>query len=172
MTDEAKTEGMSELREARDRAVEAAKVATEASAATQAEFRQFKAATLFEQGGLTEKQATLFLTANPEAEITKEAVGDFIEEYGFTPASSDSAETPKEEAPPADAGLGSFSGAAGSATKGATPPANPKMSKTDFQELLVSNPAAAAEAYAKGQVERSPKNVQARELVKKGIIDH
>lgn len=170
MTDET-DQGPKELRERLDRAVAEAAEATAARDATQAEFRLFKAQTLFEQGGLTEKQAALFLTANPEAEITKEAVGAFIEEYGFKPA-GDPPAAPKEEAPPADAGLSTFSGAAGSATSGATPPAQAKMSKTDFQALVVSNPAAAAEAYAKGLVERNPANVQARQLVDKGIIDH
>ena len=46
------------------------------------------------------------------------------------------------------------------------------MSKSDFETLLVENPQAAAEAYAKGLTERNPANVQALQLVQKGIIDH
>ncbi len=136
------------------------------------ELRTFKASTHFEKAGLGEKQASLFLKTNPEAEITAEAVSAFIDEYGFvtTPVETEAAPTP--EAKPADEGLGAFSAAAGSATAGAAPAAQPKMSKTDFAQLLIDNPQQAAAAYAKGQVERNPANVQARQLVEKGIIDH
>jgi len=137
------------------------------------ELRTFKAATHFEKAGLNEKQASLFLQTNPEAEINSETVGTFIEEYGFTVAEDAPEPAPVvATASPADEGLSAFSGAAGTATAGSTPAAQPKMSKEDFETLLVENPQAAAEAYAKGLTERNPANVQARQLVEKGIIDH
>ena len=167
MAEEQETDnGPKELREALDTRT------TERDAAVN-ELRAFKAFTHFEKAGLNEKQAGLFLQTNPDAEITSESVGAFIEEYGFTTAEAE-AETPiaSAQAPPADQGLSAFSGAAGTATTGSTPAVQPKMSKEDFQTLLVENPQQAAEAYAKGLVERNPANVQARQLVQKGIIDH
>ena len=137
------------------------------------DLRTFKAFTHFEKAGLNEKQAGLFLKTNPDAEITSESVGAFIEEYGFTVAQAPESEIVSAKSlPPADEGLSAFSGAAGTATTGASPAAQPKMSKSDFETLLVENPQAAAEAYAKGLTERNPANVQAQQLVRKGIIDH
>jgi hypothetical protein len=166
MSDEPTTEdnGPKELREARDRAVERGDAAVN-------ELRTFKASTHFEKAGLGEKQASLFLKTNPEAEITAETVGAFIDEYGFVTEPATEIASAKEVAP-ADEGLGALSGAAGAATAGSAPPAQPKMSKTDFAQLMIDNPQKAAEAYARGQVERNPANVQARQLVEKGIIDH
>ena len=162
MTDET-NEAPKELREALDRANARADEA-------ESGLKQFQAQTFFEKAGLGEKQASLFLQANPEVAITEEAVGTFIKEYGFQPPAT--AETPPPEGtPPADAGLGSLSNAGGAA-QGAAPAAQPKMSKTDFDKLLVDNPQEAAKAYVEGRVERNPANVQARDLVKKGIIDH
>ena len=159
-------EAPKELREARDRAIAQAEEA-------RAELLQFKAATLFEKAGLGQKQAELFLKANPEAEVTNEAVSAFIEDYGFkaaeAPSSKEAAPAPKSA--PLDAGLGAFDGAAVPSADG-TPAAQPQMSKEDFAQLLVDNPQAAAQAYIDGTAPRNPANVQARQLVKEGIIDH
>jgi len=165
MSDENTTDdnGPKELREALNTRT------TERDAAVN-ELRTFKASTHFEKAGLGEKQASLFLKTNPEAEITADAVKTFIDEYGFVTTPVDT--PPVENAPPVDTGLGALSGAAGAATTGSSPPAQPKMSKTDFAQLLIDNPQEAAAIYMKGQVDRNPANVQARELVKKGIIDH
>lgn len=163
-------EAPKELRDARDRAVERAEKAEADALAAQSELRQFKAQTTFEKQGLTPKHADLFLKANPEAEVTVEAVTDFAHEYGLHPAA------PSEDPPPVepnpDAGAAALAGAGGSPTGGAAPAAQAKMSRADFEQLLATNPQQAAELYAQGQVERNPRNVQARELVSKGIIDH
>jgi hypothetical protein len=165
-------EAPKELREARDRAVERAEEAEARAQALQSELRQFKAQVTFEKVGLTPKHADLFLKANPEAEVTAEAISDFANEYGLVPAQHDDP-TPTGEVPPnPDAMAAAISGAAGSQTAGAAPAAQPKMSKADFNKLLVENPQAAAEAYTKGLVERNDMNVQAQDLVRKGIIDH
>jgi hypothetical protein len=165
MDDEQTTDnGPKELREALDRA-------TARAEAAETGLKQFQAQTYFEKAGLGEKQASLFLKTNPDAEITSEAVGAFIEEYGFNVTQATPEPAPKEKEP-VDKGLSAFSGAAGAATAGSAPPVQPKMSKTDFEKLLVENPQEAAAAYAKGLVERNPANVQAQHLVQKGIIDH
>ena len=81
MSDEGNTqvETPKDLREARDRAIERASEAEATATAAVQELRQFKAETLF---GDT-KHAELFLKANPEADVTAEAVSDFRSEYGL-----------------------------------------------------------------------------------------
>lgn len=166
MTDEntPKEDGPTELRDARDRAVARAEAA-------ETGLKQFQAATFFEQAGLGEKQAALFLQANPEAEITKDAVDGFIEEYGFQPAAAPPGEPAPVVEPPPAAPLTEFQRAAGGA-KGGAPAAQPVMSQEDFTKLLAENPDEAAKAYVEGRAPRNELNVQARELVSKGIIDH
>jgi hypothetical protein len=44
------------------------------------------------------------------------------------------------------------------------------MTTAEFQKLLQSNPAEAAKAYAEGRAPRNEQNVQADQLVAKGII--
>ena len=102
---------------------------------------------------------------------SKDAATAFAEEYGLTVAPP--AETPPAQAQPApDQGLSALGDAAGSSITGATPAAQPQMSPDDFASLLESNPQAAAQAYVEGKVPRNKDNVQARDLVKKGIIEH
>lgn len=155
-----------DLREGYERATaRAAELEAEATAA-RAELREFKATTLFGN----EKHAELFLKANPEADITPEAVSSFVQDYGLAvepPAEAPPAEEPK---PDPGAALGSISAA--SQTTGSAPAAKPKMTAAEFEALLVENPQEAAKAYVEGAVERNADNVQARDLVKKGIIDH
>lgn len=156
-----------DLREARDRAIERANEAEARANEAIAGLREFKAQTLFGN----QKHAELFLKANPDADVTAEAVQDFIGEFGLATAD----ETPppvEDDGPDPGAGLEGFGSAAGTGQTGAAPAAQPKMSKEDFEQLLADNPQAAAEAYVKGIAPRSDLNVQARDLVQKGIIDH
>lgn len=155
--------GPKELREALDRQ-------TARADAAETGLKQFQAQTFFEKAGLGEKQAELFLKTNPDAEITSESVSTFIEDYGFQVAEEAAPPAPASE-PPADAGLGALSGAGGTST-GAAPAAAAKVSKADFTKLLEENPAEAAKLYVEGRVERNEHNVQAREMVRKGIINH
>jgi hypothetical protein len=165
-------DGPTELRDARDRAIESRDQA-------QAELREFKAGVFFKDAGLESKHAELFLKTNPDVEVTEQAALAFAEEYNLQPAVAPEP-APTEPAPapdsgpavPADAGLGALSEAAGSGTSGDLPAAQPKMSKEAFEKLLATNPQAAAEAYTKGLVDRNSLNVQADQLVQKGIIDH
>jgi hypothetical protein len=160
-------------------------------AAQTAEFTQFKARTIFKEAELSPKHAELYLAANPNADVTTEAVAAFAEEYGLRPAEtaapvppSDPAQNhlPDDGSPPpvertlqagpapADAALASVAAAAGSpqATIGGAQPV--KMSSKEFEMLLQSNPDAAAQAYAEGRVARNEANVQADQLVQKGMI--
>lgn len=167
MSDETQQEAPKDLRDARDRALErAAELEAERDAAVSG-LREFKAQTLFGN----EKHAELFLRANPDAEVTAEAVKTFRNEYGLVTEAGTPA--PAEESKPdPGAGLAPLGEAAGAGTSGAAPAAQPKMSREDFEQLLATDPQAAAEAYVKGIAPRSNLNVQARALVEKGIIDH
>ena len=171
---ESTPEAPAELREARDRAVERAAEAEARAAEAEAKYRNLSAQTAFKEVGLSEKHAELFLKANPEADITAEAVSDFAHEYSLVtqPAPENDEQPAREPAPNPDLGAAAFAGAAGSSTAGSAPPADAKMSQEDFQVLLATNPSAAAQAYQEGRVERNAQNVQAREMVQKGIIDH
>lgn len=180
------TDGPTELREALDRAIE-----TRDTAIT--ELREFKAGVLFKDAGLAPKHAELFLKTSPDAEVTAETAKAFAEEYSLLPApASESKPEPApiqgepapvtEEKPlgvvpatpvaPVDSGMAALSGAAGSATEGAQPAAVAKMSADAFTKLLETNPIEAAKAYTEGRVERNSLNVQADQLVQKGIIAH
>lgn len=160
-----------DLREALARAEARAAEAEKTANAAQSELRQYKATVTFEKSGLLPKHAELFLKANPDAEVTPEAVSDFAHEYGLvTEAAPPSTEEPKSEG--GNPALSAFQNAGGGGTEGAAPAAQPKMSREEFDALLASNPAAAAEAYVKGTAPRNSLNTQARDLVNKGIIDH
>lgn len=161
-----------DLRDARDRAIERASEAEKAATAAQSELRQFKAQVTFEKAGLTPKHADLFLKANPDADVTTEAVSDFAHEYGLVPTEAPAAEEATEPQADPGVGLAGFGDAAGSGTTGSAPAAQPKMSGADFEHLLKTNPEEAAKAYAEGRTHRNSMNVQARDLVQKGIIDH
>lgn len=161
-------EAPKDLRDARDRALAEAEAARSEAQAARAELRQFQASVTFERAGLTAKHADLFLKANPDAEVTTEAVSDFAHEYGLTGVAAEV----KEETPDPGAGLTGLGGAAGSSMQGSAPAAQPVMSAEDFDTLLKTNPEEAAKAYAEGRAPRNAANVQARRLVEKGIIDH
>lgn len=169
MTDENQTP--KDLRDALDRAEARATEAEQTAQAAQSQLRMFQAQVTFEKQGLTPKHADLFLKTNPDAEVTSDAVAAFVEEYGLAPAAG----APAVEAQPKPAGnpqLNAFQEASGGGTQGGAPAAAPKMSKRDFAKLLEENPQEAAKAYMEGRTERNELNVQAQELVTKGIIDH
>lgn len=167
MTEENQTpQAPAELREAYERAEARATEAETAAQSAQSELREFKAQTLFGN----EKHAELFLKANPEAEITAESVSSFRDEYGLTVGEAPPAAEPPKEDP--GAGLETLGEAAQGGTSGGGPAAQPKMSAQDFEKLLEENPQAAAAAYIDGTAPRNELNVQARDLVSKGIIDH
>ena len=168
-----------ELREALERSQ-----AAETKAVS--ELREYKAGVLFKDAGLQPKHAELFLKTNPDAEVTAETAAAFADEYSLAPVQVPASDAPKageeakpvEGAPvtpaaaPADAGLAAMGEAAGSAKGGTVPAVVAKMSNEAFQELLATNPAEAAKAYTEGRVERNSLNVQADQLVQKGIINH
>lgn len=165
-----------DLREALDRANERVAQAEEAAKTATAELRTFQAQVTFERNGLTAKHADLFLAANPEAEVTPDAITSFAEEYGLVPAgdpdgsSSDDGGSASDE-PTETAGLAGLGRAAGG-TSGAAPAAQPKLSREEFDKLLETDPAAAAKAYVDGTAPRNSRNTTAQHLVDQGIIDH
>ena len=164
-----------QLREAYDRAIAA-------QAAAESELRSFKTETHFEKQGLTAKHAELYLATNPDGDVTAETVSAFATEYGLSPAATpqppaDPAHMPADggtppvertlvdgPAKPVDASLASVGGAAGTPASvlGSALPA--KMSRSEFNKLLQSNPEEAARAYSEGRVERHEANVTVRKV--------
>ena len=185
MSEENKTEGIEEVRAAYDRK------SAEYDGIV-AEFKQYKAGVVFEAQGFNAKQADLFLAQYPDAEVNPETVATFAAEFGLAATEvSEAAELSKQEAQghlptdgspppvertlidgpkPADGALASLQGAAGTpaATIGSALPT--KMSQSEFQALLVSNPDEAAKAYSEGRAPMNDANVQADQLRSKGII--
>ncbi len=172
MSDETTQEAPKELREARDRALEDQATAEKRADAAETNFRGLQATVTFEAAGLTPKHAELFLKTNPEAEVTAESAKAFADEYGLTVAQAPEGTPPAEATPDPGQSLQGLGAAAGSTTAGSTPAAQPVMSVEDFESLLVSNPQEAAQAYVEGRAPRNKDNVQAAELVTKGIIAH
>ena len=164
-----------ELREALDRA-------TKGQADAITELREFKAGVLFKDANLEPKHAELFLKTNPDVEVTAETAAAFAEEYSLQPAVAPAPAAPAADpttadpaapvAPPVDAGMAPLAAAAGSSTEGAQPAVVAKMSPEAFADLLATNPQEAAKAYTEGRVDRNSLNVQADQLVQKGIINH
>lgn len=170
-----------ELREAYDRQVAENK-------SLQGEFRTFKTSVFFKEQGLTPKHAELYLAANPNGEISPEAVQTFAAEYGLQPAAAPAPAKAEDEhydsegnTPPLETilttgpatvkkELASLQGAAGTPQASFAAAAPMQMTQSEFQKLLQSNPTEAAKAYAEGRVPRNEQNVQADQLAAKGII--
>ncbi len=171
MSDETQT-APKELREALERANEKQQAETARADAAETNLRVLQATTTFKEANLNPKHADLFLKTNPEAEATPETVAAFAEEYGLTVAQAPAEGMKEPAAPDPNSALGALGAAAGSVEGGSTPAAQPKMSSEDFSKLLEMNPQEAAKAYVEGRAPRSDDNVQAQELVRKGIIDH
>ena len=163
MSDENTHETPKDLREAYDRATEKAQTLEAEAAAARQELRQFKAETLFGNA----QHAELFLKANPDADVTQDAVAQFRETYGIG-ASEPPAEPPAE--PKTDPGLASLGAAAGNPIGGAAPAEQAQLGWDEFEAILTSNPQEAAKLYAEGRVKPNSMNVQAREARQKGII--
>jgi hypothetical protein len=153
------------------------------------EFRTFRAEVTFKEQGLTPKHAQLYLAANPDGDVTPEAVQNFASEYGLQPAQAappadpapDPGGLPEGGAPPAversladgpnpEASLANLQGAAGTPAGNFAAAAPAVMSQAEFQKLLASNPQEAAKAYAEGRAPRNEANIQADQLAQKGII--
>jgi hypothetical protein len=176
-----KTQGIDQVREAYDASQAALAALTE-------EFRQFRTSVAFKEVGLTPKHAELYLAANPEGDATVDSVQAFADEYGLSapaaPVTPAPPGMPEDGAPPAvertlgqgpvaspaDESLAGISGAAGTPQATVATALPSQMSKSDFTDLLKSNPQAAAQAYAEGRAPRNQGNVQADHLQKKGII--
>lgn len=163
MSDENTQETPKDLREAHERAVEKAKAAEAEALSARQELRQFKAETLFGNA----QHAELFLKANPDADVTQDAVAQFRETYGIGASSEPS----PEPEPQVDPGLAAMGGAASSPIGGAAPAEQAQLGWDEFEAVLASNPQEAAKLYSEGRVKPNSMNVQARELAQKGIID-
>jgi hypothetical protein len=109
------------------------------AAAAETARRQDLATTHLKAAGLSEKVAGLYLSANPEADITPESVAAFASEYGLAPIQDQEA---PEEAPQADA----FVPVPGS-------PPNTQLDYKGFKELMKTDPNRAWAMAQQGMVE-------------------
>lgn len=144
-----------------------AKEAKEASAASEAKARLFEAKDAFRTAGYKPEQAALYVAANPDGEITTEAVATFADSYGLAPVEQSKGEPAPESGdksnPPSGSELTPM-GRAGSrpGDGGAAPASTEQMTHPEWMELNRKDPAAAREALVKGRVEISQDNFYAR----------
>jgi septal ring factor EnvC (AmiA/AmiB activator) len=101
------------------------------------EQREGNAKSKFKALGLAEKQADLFLTKNPEGDVTDDAVRTFAVEYGLITPSEDGSDDQSGFTPaPADG----------------SPAGSKQLTNEEFWTLYGENPSAALEAAKKGRV--------------------
>lgn len=120
---------------------------------------------VFTGAGYSPKQAALFVRELPEgAEITADAVKEFATKYDLAPAGTPG-EPPKENTS-TDSALAAMGGAGTRAGAGGNPGATGSMTRDEYKKLHQSNPAAAAEALARGRVQLREDNF----WVQKGAV--
>ncbi len=145
----------------------------------QTEHRSLLASTTFKEAKLDPKHAELFLKVSGDDPITTEAAAKFAEEYNLKAPSEEGGKqepptgtTPPEDPPKEPAkGLEDMSGA-GSVPAGSTTPSSgvPKMSVSEFADLLSKDSDAAIKKYQAGEVEHAEGNVAATEALRRGDI--
>lgn len=119
--------------------------------------RQYQARDTFREVGLEAKHADLFIKAQPEGDITVEAVTEFAQQYDLVPGTvpeTNGAEeaTPETTADPG-AGLEAFSrGGSRAGSDAAASVPTDTLTKEQWRDLQRENPAAAADALRRGKV--------------------
>jgi hypothetical protein len=157
-----------DLRAAYERAVEEAKALRSENQNLGKENRTLKAENLFREAGLRPAQASLFVNANPEGDITLEGVQAFATQFGLapdhdgkvgetgepTPASAAQGQLEQESATaPGSAQLGLIGRASARPGTGGQPPAEQgSMTSAEWAELQKRNPSAAGTALKEGRV--------------------
>lgn len=116
---------------------------------------------MFRREGFSPEHGDLFAAANPDAEITPEAVVSFADQYNLktasTAAPSEGDPTPKPEADDSDLSQLSGSGSRGG-DGGAGGAQSTTLTRQQWKDLYVSDPAQAKAAIASGRVEVSRDN--------------
>jgi hypothetical protein len=155
-----------ELRKDRDKAWAKVKQLEEQLVTESGRVRLFEAREAFAEAGLKSKHADLFVATHPDAELDKEVIMKFADEYGLvpepTPAPSGEGEEKKGETKGSkDLSLmsrsGSRAGEGGSA--GIQPP---PMTREEWEALLISDRSAAEKALHEGRVQIRKDNFYAQ----------
>jgi hypothetical protein len=146
-------ESIPNLREALKASQEKTKELENQFAEVNAQLKQFQAKDAFRSNGFAETHADLFVKANPDAEITPEAIQEFVTAYDLKPQ-------PKTQA--SNQGMKELSGVAQKPSDsigqmGTAETA--QMTKTEYKKLLASDPTAAHEALVQGRVQLREDNI-------------
>jgi hypothetical protein len=126
-----------------------------------------KAREVFRDQGYDPNQAALFVSQNPEGDVTPESVNEFASKFNLQPLPKE-AETPKAEsseepsttsvedtsAASSQAGLAAMSGGgSGPGTGGQQTPGTSFLTREQYNQLAQENPAAARQAVSEGRVQ-------------------
>lgn len=146
----------------------------------QTEHRTLLATTTFKEAKLDPTHAELFLKVVGDDPITAEAATEFAKKYnlplsesgdGGKPEDPPTGTTPPQDPPKEPAkGLEDMSKAGTVPTGSVTPTAGPKMSVSEFADLLSKDPNTAMQKYQAGEVEHAEGNVAATEALRRGDI--
>lgn len=159
-----------ELRDALENAQKELKKLTKANSDLTAENRKLMAKEVFREADLSPNAADLFVAANPEADITVDAVVEFAKNYGI--GNVEAADDGDDEGDGASGdgegegsgsdgteGLSGFARAgSGQGGSGQPPTTGKTMTRDEFLTAQRDNPALAQKALAEGRVRLRPDN--------------
>lgn len=139
------------------------KSAQDAAAAAESKARLYEAKDTFREAGYNPVHAQLFVSANPEGEITQDSVVEFADQYNLAPVEqegesggTDGSESNEgsEGSSSDDSGLSAMGRAGGRAGSGGQQSAgDEKMTHQEWMELNKRDRVAARQALEKGLVE-------------------
>lgn len=151
--DLSENESIPNLREAlkasQDKAKELETQLTESNAA----LKQFQAKETFRSNGYSETHADLFVKANPNVDVTPEAIQEFVTAYDLKPQAQQQVNTE---------GMKDLSGVAQKPSDSINQMGTAEtaqMTKAEYKKLLASDPTAAHEALVQGRVTLRDDNI-------------
>ncbi len=117
----------------------------------------------FRTGGYDPRHGDLFASHNPDTEISAENVATFADEWNLGAVDSQKSSTEEgDQTVQVDDGSEALAGMTGGGTTsgdgGSDGATNEKMTRSDWQKLMMSDPAAAKEAAVSGRVKISGDN--------------
>lgn len=151
--DLSENESIPNLREAlkasQDKTKELETQLTESNAA----LKQFQAKETFRSNGYSETHADLFVKANPNVDVTPEAIQEFVTAYDLKPQAQQQVNTE---------GMQDLSGVAQKPSDSISQMGTAEtaqMTKAEYKKLLASDPTAAHEALVQGRVTLRDDNI-------------
>lgn len=124
--------------------------------------RVIEAKDAFRDAGYNPNNGSLYAAMSPDGDITAEAVTTFATEQGLVPVEASTQESTEEAgsstsvAPEESAKLAAMSGSSSRAGEGGAGGASPEaLTRDEWKQLYVTDPTAAKQAIASGQVEIS-----------------